>query len=307
MSILDSARLLTEERQSSAPHAAAAMDIEEDDVDWVSDVYRQLNGAPNPYRSTRWQQLKAYRVIIGLLSSVLSLFGAAIVVRFAGCLSSALSFFPVDCTSSGTLALVAGFIIILTGTIGCVVGCYCKRSFLLVCLAALLLFYAALFGALVAYMSFAHLRDLDGLPEAWAKMVAAQPDAVCDVQHKLECAGFKKDECCRGVSLDEAQLGAAFMAPTVCYLEATNGTMFDIRTLEVADWPRTMCASQCSSENAKYEQACETVLKSLLRFRFYRLVFLPSSCTVLFLILSGIAVASVLWKPRTGSYMRHRF
>ncbi|KAG5469632.1 hypothetical protein CUR178_01769 [Leishmania enriettii] len=283
------------------------MDIEEDDVHWVSDVYRQLNGAPNPYRSTRWQQLKVYRVVIGLLSCVLSLFGAAAVVRFAGCLSPALSLFPVKCTSSGTLALVAGNVILFTGTIGCAVGCYCKRSSLLVCLAAVLLCYAVLFGALVAYMSFAHLHDLDGLPEAWAEMVAAQPDVVCDVQNELECAGFRKDECCRGVSFDEVHLVAAFMAPAVCYLEAINGTMFDIRTLEVAHWPHSMCASQCSSENAKYEQACETVLKSLLRFRFYRLVFLPSSCTVLFLILSGIAVASVLRRPRTGSYLRHRF
>ncbi|KAG5469277.1 hypothetical protein LSCM1_02492 [Leishmania martiniquensis] len=307
MSILVSARLLTEEREPSAPAASAAMEVEEDDFDWVGDVYRQLNGAPNRNRSTRGQRLKTYRILIGLLSGALGLFGAAVLVWFSGCLFSALPFVAFSCSSSGTLALIAGSLLLLTSIVGCVVGCYGKRSSLLVCLAALLLLYGVLCGALVSFLFYARLRELDGLQESWAKMVAAQPDMVCDLQKQLKCAGFKESECCRGVSLDEVVFGVAFMAPTACYLEASNGTTLDMRTLEKADWPRTMCASQCSSENAKYGQTCEAELKSVLKLKFYRLAFLPSLCTVLFLILSGITMASVRLKPRTRNYVRHRF
>ncbi|CAJ1014303.1 putative Tetraspanin family [Leishmania utingensis] len=307
MSILDSVRLLTEEGEPSALASGAAMEVEEDDIDWVNDVYRQLNGAPTLHQGARCQRLNKYRAALGLLSGILSLFGIGVLVRFSSCLFSALSLFGVTCTSSGMLAVAAGFLILATGILGCVSSCCCRRSSLSVFLAVLLFFYAVLCGMCVTYMTHIRFRNLNGLQAVWASMVAAQPGVVCDVQNKLECAGFKKTQCCRSVALDDAPLGGAVIAPTACYFEAANGTTFDINTREEVDWPHTMCAPRCSAENAKYEQTCEASLTSLLRFKFHRLVLLPSTCTVFFLMLSGIAMASALWKPRVENYVLHHF
>lgn len=307
MSILDSARLLTEEGDPNALASGAAMEVEEDDdIDWVNDVYRQLNGAPNLNQSTWWQRLNKYRALVGLFSGVLSLFGAGVLVWFSSCFP-AFSSFGETCTTSGVLALAAGILILATGILGCVASCCCKRSSLLMFLAALFFSYAVLCGTLVTYMTYARLHDLNGLQAVWAKLVAAKPGVVCDIENKLECSGFKKGQCCRGAALNEALLRGAVMEPTACYLEAANGTTFDIDTRKEVEWPHTMCASRCSAENAKYGQTCETVLTSLLRSRFYYLIFLPSSCTVFFLILSGITVASLRWKPRVDNRMLHRF
>ncbi|GET91756.1 hypothetical protein, conserved [Leishmania tarentolae] len=307
MSILDRTRLLTEEGEPSSLSSRAAMEVEEDDdTNWVNHVYRQLNGAPYFNRNTWWQRLDKYRSLVVFFSVALSLFGAGVVVSFSSCFYFAPASFGATCTLTGMLALAAGILILATGILGCVTIYFGKRSFLLVFLATLLL-YAVLCGMLLIYIIYARYHGLHGLQVVWAKMVTAEPGVVCDIEHRLECSGFKKGQCCRGAALDETHDLGNTRTPAACYLEAANGTTFDIDTREEVEFPHTMCASLCSLENAKYDQTCEAVLTSLLRSRFYCIIILPLSCTAFFLFLSGITMARVQWRLRTDYRMLHRF
>ncbi|KAG5494980.1 hypothetical protein JKF63_02032 [Porcisia hertigi] len=307
MNILDSTRLLAEQEEPDAPGAGAAMEVEEDDIDWVNYVYRQLNSVPNRRENGSGQRRDKYRAVLGAASCILGLFGVGVLVWLFGCFSSPQSSLGVTCTNSRILLLAVGLLILLTGIFGCAASFCFKRSSLTMCLAALFLFYAVVCGASATCLIYLRLRDFNELHRVWASMVAAHLGLVCDIQKKLRCAGFKKGECCRGVALDEGVHKGAVLGLTACYLEATNGTTFDIDTGAEVDWPRRMCSSQCWAENAMYEPTCEAPLTSLLRSEFYRLLIWPLSCTIFFLLLTGIAVASVLWKPRANKRRMHRF
>ncbi|KAK7197273.1 Tetraspanin family [Novymonas esmeraldas] len=312
MSILASARLLTEEGEPHAPTAGAAMEVEEaedDDVHWVSDVYQQLNGAPRLNRTPRWQRLNKYRVAVGVFSAVFLLLGVAVVVWLSNCFAAALPSFGARCPSSLGLALGVGVLLVATGTLGCVGSCCacCKRVYLHACLSVLLALYALICGAAASYVTYERLHDLAGLHGTWAKVVATQPGVVCDVQARLQCSGFREGECCRGVALDSLIVSSDADGLEACYRVASNGSTFDLAGTAEVTWPKAMCAARCSVENAAFAPTCEAPLTSMLRSHFYSVVAVLLVFTLLFLLLGATSVASLVWRPRVDHRMRHRF
>jgi hypothetical protein len=308
MSILDSARLLTEE-QSAATVVTDVMEVE-DDTEWVTDIYSQLNGTPMHNVSTRWQRLNKYRLFIGAVSLLLVSLCVALVVPRSSCVSSFIPSMGTDCASVTTLSYITAGLLGVTGLVGCLACYQGLRLTLSCCLATLFFCYAVLCGISAGSVVYSRLHQLANLESAWRQLVAAKSPVVCDVENTLQCSGFAEGQCCVSAPLMESNdvaPAAPAVRPPPCFLQAMNGSTYDARNLSAITWPSTMCLSSCLEWNERTALVCAVPLKSIVKNYFLHFVLILSGLTVLCAALGCITIAGMCWKPSIDSRMQHRF
>ncbi|KPA76851.1 hypothetical protein ABB37_07649 [Leptomonas pyrrhocoris] len=309
MSVLDSVRLLPEERDGNVA-STSAMEVE-DDTEWVNVVYSQLNGTPARNVSTRWQRLNKHRLFIGVLSFVLMCLGLVLAVPRSSCVSSLIPSMGTDCKSVTTLSYIIAGLLCLTGFLGCLASYKGLHLSLSCCLAVLFLCYAVLCGGSAGLVIYSRLHQLENLESAWRQLVAVKSPVVCDIEKTLQCSGFAAGQCCSGTPLVEGSKESRTVAvsedQTPCFFQAANGSTYDVHNRSEISWPGTMCLSSCAEWNLKTTATCDAPLKSMVKTYFFHFVLVLSALTVFFGVLGCVTIAGMLWRPIIDSRMEHRF
>ncbi|KAL7700099.1 Tetraspanin family [Lotmaria passim] len=308
MSVLDNARQLAEEQEASAA-LTTAMDME-DDTEWVTDVYSQLNGTPARNGSTWWQRLNKYRFFITLVSLFLMGLGVALMVPRSNCVSSLLPSMGTDCAAVTTLSFIVAGLFCLTGLLGCLASYKGLRLSLSCCVAVLFFCYAVLCGVFAGYVVYSRLHQLENLDSAWRQLVGVHSTVVCDIQKTLQCSGFATGQCCVSAPwFDDAEDRAAarLREPHPCFFRALNDSTYDVNNGNEVTWPSAMCLRSCAESNEGTAVTCDTPLKTVVKEYFFRFVFVFTALAFLLSGLGCVTIAGMLWKPMIDSRMQHRF